>query len=91
MMVAVRTRGVSTPAWRTTDEDSGMSILDGNQSGMYKDRLVVYDFAFDVPERLLWERELGVVSCWQTDWLPFNKFLQVDFEKEKAHAENSSP
>jgi hypothetical protein len=89
MMVAVAV-GQGTRTWEYINEFNSY-ILDGDQSGLYKGRTVVYDYAYDVPERLLWERELGIASDWQFSWLRCNKHLQVDFEKEKADAQNSRP
>lgn len=53
-------------------------IVDGVQVGRYKDRVVAYDYAFDLPERIEWENQLDLISRWQEDWYPWHR---VRYEK----------
>ncbi len=43
--------------------------IDGNQVGMYRDKLVAYDYAMDISEREEWEDEMGLYShCYRGNW-----------------------
>jgi hypothetical protein len=41
--------------------------IEGGQVGMYREKVVAFDFALNIPERALWEREWGVRSTWFYD------------------------
>lgn len=49
--------------------------IDCRQVGLYKGRIVAYDFALDLPERAKWEKEWGVYShfFYSDEWLDIPK------------------
>jgi hypothetical protein len=49
--------------------------IDKAQVGLYKGRVVAYDYALNLTERLSWERELGIpedASFFQAEWLNYS-------------------
>lgn len=79
LMVAVETEHNKKLPWKPTKND--YPILDKDQAGVYKNRVVAYDFALDLKERFKWEQQLGVEnSFFQTEWTDRRPHL---FSKEK--------
>lgn len=83
LMVAVDTDNWAPPSWNTSI--NGLEVLDKNQAGFYKGRVVAYDFGLDLTERLAWEEELGLRNTFfQNDWAPYRPHLLM--QKEELHA-----
>jgi hypothetical protein len=53
-----------------------VKMVDADQVGMYKGRVVAYDFALDLEERYKWEQESLLKSDYfQTSWKNVKPFL----------------
>lgn len=62
MMVRVKTTGLLYPDWANK--------VDNCQVGEYRGRVVAYDYALNITERLSWEKELNIEgSYFQRYWL----------------------
>lgn len=56
--------------------DPNLNLLDKDQAGIYKGRVVAYDYALDLQERLSWEEELEVYnSFFQQKWVIYRPHL----------------
>ena len=60
MMVAVDRDAPSDVRYK----DEWASKIESGQVGMYRERVVAYDFALNIPERAEWEHQWGVKSVW---------------------------
>lgn len=82
MMAWVDTYNWSSPPWKR--QIGGKPTLDGDQVGIYKGRVVAYDFGLDLTERLGWEQELGITdSFFQREWKDYRPHLLPS--KETTH------
>jgi hypothetical protein len=60
MMVLVESCNYSS----SVPETSWAERIEGHQIGMYRDKVVAFDFALNIPERATWEKEWGMYSEW---------------------------
>lgn len=71
MMVTVDTAVRNHPEWVK-------KMHDGYQVGYYKERVVAYDYALEIPERVQWEDEWGFHSdFFQKEWVRKPAFQRV--------------
>lgn len=78
MMVKVEWRDM-----RDEDRAEWIRFIDSNQVGKYKGRVVAYDYALDVPERIQLEKDWGIESVFfHSRWLGPREYLRTG-EKPK--------
>lgn len=86
LMASVEThRGI--PSWKKDIE--GIQVLDKCQAGLYKGRVVAYDFGLDLTERLGWEYELGLSQTFfQNEWAIHRPHLLMEQHGSQDHQRN---
>jgi len=60
--------------------------VEGYQVGIYRSRLVAYDYALDIPERIKWEEEWGVSSeTYQLSYRCYHEAFYKESEDEESN------